>query len=421
MAAVLALAAGPSQGVRAEDGPLGPSIDELWDAVVDPAVGYEPVLSGPEWIVPSDRLPPSIRVQPANNNLSIAFHGGRLFLAWRSAPIHFASNAARLHVVSSPDMGKTWTPEVEVALGSDLREPFLLEVRGRLLLYFVELGARAYAFEPRALWRLHRTGPAAWSAPERWGGPGNVTWDFKVRGGRAWATSYEGKHYSVRESPVSVRFRTSTDGLDWSDVGPPAVYRGGVSEVSFEFEPGGRLWAVTRNEDGDETGFGSHVATAPPGRPGEWAFPPQAAPDRYDSPRMFRHGKDVYVVARRDLGPPIGARWKELPVTLRKLLLWPTYSLRPKRTALYRLDPAARRLVPLLDLPSASDTAFPSVARVTAHTYLIANYSSPVTDADQSWLRGQLRRTGIYFVMLRFVPRRPGAVPAAAVALVPAR
>jgi hypothetical protein len=79
--------------------------------------------------------------------------------------------------------------------------------------------------------------------------------------------------------------------------------------------------------------------------------------------------------------------------------------LRPKRTTLYRLDPAARRLVPLLDLPSAGDTAFPSVARLTADTYLIANYSSPVGNGDHSWFRAQLNRTGIYFVTLKFVPR----------------
>ena len=203
---------------------------------------------------------------------------------------------------------------------------------------------------------------------------------------------------------MELRFRTSTDGLRWTDVGEGPVYRGGVSEAAFEFEPGGRLWAVTRNEDGDPTGFGSHVVTAAAGRLGRWTFPPRADPNRYDSPRMFRHGRELYVVARRDLGEiPIGSRWSALPNTLRKLLLWPAYSLRPKRTALYRLDRASRMLVPLLDLPSAGDTAFPSVARLGPHTFLIANYTSSLSGGNVSWLRGQLDQTGIYLVTLRFV------------------
>ena len=62
-----------------------------------------------------------------------------------------------------------------------------------------------------------------------------------------------------------------------------------------------RLWAITRNEDGDATGFGSHVVTAGPATPGEWRFPDRSDPSKYDSPRLFRHGNDVYLLARRDL------------------------------------------------------------------------------------------------------------------------
>jgi hypothetical protein len=187
------------------------------------------------------------------------------------------------------------------------------------------------------------------------------------------------------------------------------VYRGGVSEAAFEFDGTGRLWAVTRNEDGDSTGFGSHLATAAPGRPGEWEFPRRSDPHRYDSPRMFRHGSDLYLVARRDVGAPFDSGWGFLPATARRLALWRDYSLRPKRTTLYRLDTGRRAVVPVLDLPSAGDTAFPSIARLGPHEYLIANYSSPVDDPGMSWLAGQVspRGTGIYLVRLRFVPESP--------------
>jgi hypothetical protein len=402
----LALATAGAIGVRAEAADLD-SGDELWDVLVRDG-RYRPVLSDPIWVVPSARLP-SVAVDVSNNNLSVALHDDRLYLAWRTAPSHFASARARLQVISSPDMGQSWVKETEIALGRDLREPFLLSIGGRLRLYFAELGANPLAFEPGALWRTEREAPGRWAAPVKWGEPGEMAWDFKVRRGRAWVTSYGGKHYRVTPGQIAARFRSSSDGVNWTDVGRAnvPVYRGGVSEISFEFEPSGRLWAVTRNEDGDGSGFGSHVVTAPPEAPGAWQFPARSAPERYDSPRLFRHGRDLYLVARRDLGPPIGTRWERVPDLFRKLFIWQTYWLRPKRTTLYRLDTEARRIVPLLDLPSAGDTAFPSVARLGPDDFLIANYTSDLSQADETWLSGQLRPTKIYFVLLRFVPDGP--------------
>src|SRR5262249_11895695 len=188
---------------------------------------------------------------------SIAVHDGRLFLAWRTAPSHFASSQTRLYVISSPDSGETWAKETEIALGRDLREPFLLSVGSRLFLYFAELGDNPLAFSPHLSWRSERTAAGQWSRPVLWGAPEEVAWDFKVRRGRAWVTSYGGKHYGVRPGEVRVRFRSSADGIRWSGAGVPdgTVYRGGVSESSFEFDETGRLWAVTRNEDGDASGF----------------------------------------------------------------------------------------------------------------------------------------------------------------------
>jgi hypothetical protein len=244
-------------------------------------------------------------------------------LAQRPDALRIAASEAVRDLVA--DLGRTWSVETEVALGRDVREPFLLEVGGRLLLHFVELGDEAFAFEPRALWRSARRGSGDWTAPERWGEPGEVTWDFKVRRGRAWVTSYQGKHYGIRGGPIQARFRSSTDGVTWTGVGSGTVYRGGVSEISFEFDRAGMLWAVTRNEDGDATGFGSHVVTAPAERPGEWRFPASSDPERYDSPRLFRHGDDLYLLARRNVGSPIGSRWGVAPGPLRKLLLWSTY------------------------------------------------------------------------------------------------
>ena len=54
---------------------------------------------------------------------------GRMFMAWRSGPTHFASSLTKMFIVSSIDGGVTWEKEYELETSKDLREPFFLEVR----------------------------------------------------------------------------------------------------------------------------------------------------------------------------------------------------------------------------------------------------------------------------------------------------
>lgn len=74
----------------------------------------------------------------------------------------------------------------------------------------------------------------------------------------------------------------------------------------------------------------------------------------------------------------------------------------PKRTTLYWLNRETKRLVRLHDLPSAGDTAFPSIVKVGPGEFLVANYSSPFDKRDRSWGRGQQSPTGIYVVKISF-------------------
>ncbi len=382
-----------------------------WDTVLLPGDPTLPAISAPRFVVPSPALPARSAPLASNNNCAIAFHGGRLYLAWRTAPIHFASPAARLEIVSSPDRGRTFEYEHTVALGADVREPTFISLGGRLILQFFELGTDPFAFEPRRMLRTVREGPGRRTAPDPFGGPGPVPWDVKVRGGRALMTSYRGAHYALAGGTIDVFFETSPDGLAWTPVDPanPVVYRGGVSEVAFEIERSGALLAVTRNEDGDATGFGSHVATAAPGALGRWSFPPASNPERYDSPELFRHGDDLYLVARRDVGGPFDMGLGALPFAVRRGLYLASYAARPKGTALYRIDrsgpwPAPARV---LDLPGNGDTAFPSVARTGPHSFLLANYTSPLGNPDGTWMHGQVspRGTQIYLLDIEFAGR----------------
>lgn len=401
VALVLACAADPGRGAAAD-----PS-DDPDDWAVDPAVRWIPRVLAPRWVIPSDSLPAAADPDHSNNNVDIVLHGGRLFLAWRTAPTHWASEDTRMVVISSGDLGGSWRFEASYALGADLREPRFLSFRGRLHLHFFEGGTSLTSFTPRFMWRVERGTDGTWSAPERFGGAGEVPWAIKARRGRVFLSSYLGEHYNEGVGALDVLFRESADGLAWSAPEAAArVYRGGVSEVAFEFARDGTLWAVGRNEDGDETGFGSQICSAPPEAPASWTCLPRSDPERYDSPVLFRHGEEIYLLARRDLGGPFDLGRDELPFEERKRKYLVEYWLRPKRTSLYRLDTTQRRIVHLLDLPGAGDTAFPSVRRTGANTFLVANYTAPVEDPDVSWVQaqGSTAGTAIYLVDLEFVP-----------------
>lgn len=399
-AALLAAACTP-EGIVAS-----PS-DDPADWNVDTSLEYQPVLSEPRFVVPSDALP--VLTNAANNNVAIELYDGRLFLAWRTAPSHFASADAEMHVVSSTDNGESWTHEHTIALGSDVREPNLLVLADTLWLTFFQAGTDPYAFEPQAMWRTRRAVDGSWDELEPWGGPTEVPWDQKRRGGRALMTLYSGEHYGSGVPDVRVHLRGSADGTAWTDVDRdrPDVYRGGASEAGFEIDEDGGLWAVLRNEDGDASGFGSLVCHAPADSLSAWECPSVSDPERYDSPKMLRHGDDVYLLARRDVGGPFDQGNDALPLEDQRTQYAAAYWNRPKRTALYRIDKATRSVEHLLDLPSAGDTAFPSVRRTGADTFLVANYTSPLDDPDRTWLEGQgaLDGTSIYLITLSFRPR----------------
>ena len=120
---------------------------------------------------------------------------------------------------------------------------------------------------------------------------------------------------------------------------------------------------------------------------------------------MIRHGDDLYVIARRDLDGHYDEK-SDKPFEEARRQYQLDYWERAKRTAIYKVDKAAKKLVHLVDLPSAGDTAYAAVRRLDAHSFLIANYTSPIDhDLDRSWVDGQSSTDGtqIYFLTLRFV------------------
>lgn len=358
-------------------------------------INYSPL----QRLVPGGGLPDRVIPQDANNNLDVAFHEGRYFVAFRTGPSHFASREVRMYVLSSEDR-ISWDYETEFHLGSDLREPRFLVHEKRLLLYFLQNGEAMLKFEPRRTFACEYTGPASWTAPKPVYEPGYVMWRFRSRGGIAYAAVYNGRGlYHAGRQPGEVRLLTSPDGYAWTPVSDaPQVTWTGAEEPEFEFDEEGNLVAVVRLE---LTG-GSLFCTASKEDLSQWHT--TYSPWKYDSSLMFRRGSKFFVIARRNVAGVYAHAPSWLGEKGRTAANAVFYSLTRKRTCLYRVDRERAGLVPLFDFPSRGDTAFAGIAPIAddRDAYWVLNYSNPIDGLDLPWLAGQLRPTCLYATTLKF-------------------
>ena len=381
--------------------------DFLKYPIVKDNKNYCPEISSPYWIIPSAGLSDSILIRRSNNNVSIAFYNDKLFVAFRTAPTHFASKKTGVNIISSLD-GLNWEKELSLFLGKDVREPYLIPINDTLHFYFFTAGIKMTAFEPQSIEHFVMNKQGNWSAMDNVLEKGEVHWSMKRRNNKVFMTSYEGAHYKLKgESAVRLHFRNTQDGSHF----PPkkdssVVYIGGVSECAFEFDYKGNLWAVSRLEDGDQTGFGAHVIFADKDSLYNWQFPKEASSNIYMSPKMFNHNDELYLIARKQLGrKPFGKTSRDKSLAKQRFRNWVGYSLTPKTTALFKIDQVERKVEWLMDLPGVGDTAFPSIVRLSKNRFLVANYSSPIHKRKKrSWLSGQLGKTGIYLIVIEFKP-----------------
>ena len=347
-------------------------------------------------VVPGPAVVDGIEAQRANNNLDVCDHAGRRYLAWRTAPHHFASPKARLHVVSSGDGGTTWRHETTVHLARDVREPRFLSWNGRLFLYFFTLGTSPFRFEPD---RVHVTElvDGDWTAPEPISRPGVVEWRPRLLGGVPVMSVYLGADttYAAHPEPTTVELWTTDDGRAWRPLDPdhPVAHVGGT-ETDVVEAPGGGWVAVTRKEG--PAGWGSDVCRADEPGPRNWRT--RSIPHKLDSPLLFRHGDEVLLLARRQVafGGRYDLGWRRLSPARRTRAYQLFYWMTPKRTALWRVDPERLDVTWLLDLPSRGDTCFPALVTEGPGRYTVFNYSSPLDGWDRPWVAGQLGPTAIY-------------------------
>lgn len=370
--------------------------DEPHEAPEDPVARISELTR----VVPGPGLPDGLEVLAGNNNLDVAWHGGRLYLAWRTAPTHFASAQARMHVVSSEDQ-VTWRHEGTFSLGRDLREPQLVSTGEELWLYFALLGTDLLDFEPGGVQRARLLEAGSWTEPEPFGAEGLLVWRIKQMAGRWHMFGYVGGEnvYDADGEPIEVHWYASEDGLTWAPaVGDdPVVLAGGGSEVDAELLEDGSLVAVVRNEAGDEDGFGSKICTAPADDLGTWTC--ATDPRKYDSPLMVQDAGRVWLIARRHLanGGHYDLGQEDLSLSDRFFANQGAYWQSPKRCAVWSVDPATRTVTHVTDLPSRGDTCFPEAVRATEGPgWWVYNYSNDPEGEDLSWIAGQVAETGVY-------------------------
>ena len=313
-------------------------------------------------VVPSAGLAPELEVKTANNNLDVVRHDGRVYLAWRSAPNHFASTETVINVASSSDE-QSWRYETRYRLGRDLREPRLLSLGGRLLLYVARLGTNSWSFTPEGVSVGERRADGTWTQLDPVGPAGAIAWRVKPFQGEALMVAYRGgEHmYSLSGGDMTVELWRSSDGRHFRPFSAhgAVVSRGGGSETDFALGTDGSLFAVTRNEEGDAFGWGSKLCRANATSLDQWNC--TADPRKYDSPLVFEHDGEVYVLGRRNVttdGAYDLGRSRGVLRTIRNELAYITSA---KRCALWRWVPGEHRLAFVLDLPSRGDTCFPSL------------------------------------------------------------
>jgi hypothetical protein len=205
-----------------------------------------------------------------------------------------------------------------------------------------------------------------------------------------------------------VKLLTSADGRSWSPLDPkqPVLYEGGGTEADFAATDGGDFVGVIRNEAGDPSGWGSKICHAPAGDVARWSC--HTDPRKLDSPFMFAHDGETYLLARRnvtetgryDLALPFESR------TLHTIHNQLSYMWSGKRCSLWRWVPGEDRMAFVVDLPSRGDTCFASaIPGARPDEWIVYDYSSDVDGPDYVWNEAQRGTTHLYRHVLRFSPR----------------
>lgn len=361
----------------------------------------------PELIVPSGALPPTCAPCRSNNNLDACVVGSTTYLAWRTAPIHFASTKARIEVVSRDGDG-AWRHETTVALGRDLREPRLVWHQGRLLLYFFTAGVHPLRFEPDRIQMMERGASGEWRDPQPVSPVDHVVWRVRSLGDRLVMSCYGDASgaYTTDRSPRAELW-CSADGIAWETLFDSEALVPGTTETDFVVLPGGEMLIASRLESRG-SGLGTQLAVLD--ADGKVRLSRHEA-RKFDSPALFNWRDRTFIVTRRQraFGGRVEVMPAWLPVGPRDIGNQFLYWITPKATALYEIDRGSLAVSRIADLPGCGDTAFAAVLvdegdDESDDVVTVYNYSSPLGSTYRPWVAGQLLSTQIHRVELHGIP-----------------
>lgn len=352
-----------------------------------------------EWknLTTSGKLSSQIKIQHSNNNLDLVQFNEKYFLAFRTAPTHFASKKAVMYVVSSTDL-ENWNYETEIKLESDLREPRFAVYHDTLNLYFFRGGTKIFRFEPKEVLVCRKSLNDNWSSPQSIHLDGFVPWRLRERSDTLYLSAYYGKNLYRNNHNSNLRLFSSVDALNWKPISEtPQVDILSAEEGEFIFDTAGNLFATVRLE-----GTGALVCRADKNNLSNWEK--KRTKTKYDSALLFDYNNDIYLVSRRNLDGDIDKtkhRKSEKQGRIRNLI---RYSITRKVTSLFKLNKDDLSLSVVATFPSTGDNAYPAIAKMSDGEFVLMNYSSDITRRKKNWIRGQLGKTYIYWTKLKFIP-----------------
>jgi hypothetical protein len=340
-----------------------------------------------------ENMPAPVVLQHSNNNLDLVKFKERFYVAFRTAPTHFASSKSTIYVISSPDL-KTWKYEYTIFRASDLREPRFAVLKDSLFLYCFRGGTKLFKFEPQEILVTTTAGDYRWTNTYNIGLDGFVPWRLRNRNDTLFLSAYYGKELYNNKHQSDLRLFTSQDGRAFTPISKaPQIDLQTAEEGEFIFDKNNDLYATVRLE-----GTGSLVCKADKDSIGKWNY--KRYKYKFDSALLFNHEEDIYLVSRRNLDGNIDKNEESKKRHYSRMDNLIRYSSTRKKTALFKLDKEQLEMKPILDFPSTGDCSYPAIQQLNEHDYLLMNYSSDINKKEKNWIRGQLGKTYIYWTVL---------------------
>lgn len=356
-----------------------------------------------EWknLTTSGKLPPQCKLMHSNNNLDLVKYKGKFYLAFRTAPTHYASTKVKFYVVSSYDLDK-WEYETEISMGRDMREPRFAAYHDTLNLYFFSGGTSMFAFEPKQMFICRTTGGNQWTQPQTTNLDGFVPWRLRERNDTLYMSAYDGRNLYNKKHKSNLRLFYATNATNFQQYSVnPQIDADHAEEGEFIFDKRGDLFATVRLES-----EGALICKADNCNIGSWRK--VKSKNKYDSALFFDHNDDLYLVSRRNNDGPMNRYSDSVLTNKQKIHNMLRYWFTTKVTSVFKLNKQDLSLSLVSDLPSTGDNAFPGIVQVDNNNYVLMNYSSNIKGRKKIWFTGQLGRTYIYMTKLTFEPEPLG-------------